>query len=220
MPLRPFRCYRRLENRPYTASKYVRGVPGSKIVTFDMGGRIQKFPVKMTMYSSESGQIRHNALEAARVMANRYLLKVAGKTGFHLKVRAYPHHILRENAMATGAGADRYQTGMRGSFGRPVGYAARIKKGQPIASVWVYANREDVAKEALRRAKMKLPLPCYTGLEYLKVDESKLGEIAELERLESEREARRAAEEAAAAAAAAAEVSVEGAEEEAPEEEA
>ncbi len=226
MPLRPFRCYRSLDNRPYTQSKYVRGVPGSKIVTFDMGGRTEKFPVKMTLHASESGQIRHNSLEAARVMANRYLMKATGKNGYHIKILIYPHHILRENAMATGAGADRYQTGMRGSFGRPVGYAARVSKGQAIASVWVFAKREDIAKEALRRAKMKLPLPCYTGLEYFKVDESKLARIAELERLESEREARRAAEEAAAAAAEAAEapeapeISVEGAEEETTPEEA
>lgn len=223
MPLRPFRCYRRLENRPYTQTKYVRGVPGSKIVTFDMGGRIEKFPVKMTLHASEAGQIRHNSLEAARIMANRYLLAATGKNGYHLKIRVYPHHILRENAMATGAGADRYQTGMRGSFGRPVGYAARVDKDQAIASVWVFAKREDVAKEAVRRAKMKLPLPCYTELEYCKVDESKLARIAELERMESEKEARKAAEEAAAAAAAAAaaeetEVSVEGAEQSAAEE--
>jgi len=197
MPLRPFRCYRRLESRPYTRNEYMRGVPGSKIVTYDMGGRIEKFPVKATMYAKEPGQIRHNALEAARVMANRYLMKVAGRYGYHLRIWVFPHHVLRENAMATGAGADRYQTGMRGSFGRPVGYAARVAQDQPVMSVWVYGEREDVAKEALRRAKMKLPIPCRTGLEYLEVDESKLAEIAELERMEDEREAKKAAEQAA-----------------------
>ncbi|MBI4170413.1 MAG: 50S ribosomal protein L16, partial [Candidatus Aenigmarchaeota archaeon] len=31
--------------------------------------------------------------------------------------------MLRENALATGAGADRFQSGMRQSFGKPVGTA-------------------------------------------------------------------------------------------------
>ncbi len=207
MPIRPFRCYRRLENRPYAHHRYIRGVPGSKIVTYDMGARVEKFPVKVTLYASEKGQIRHNALEASRVMANRYLMKEVGKNGFHIKIQIYPHHVMRENAMATGAGADRYQTGMRGSFGRPVGFAARVRSDQPIISVWVLADREDIAKEALRRAKMKLPMPCYSKIEYFEVEEAKLREIAELERIEDEREARRAAEQAAAEAA---EVEAEG----------
>ena len=209
MPIRPFRCYRKLESRPYTQHKYMRGVPGSKIVTYTMGARIEKFPVKATMYSSESGQIRHNALEAARVMANRYLIKEVGKNGFHFKIRIFPHHVLRENAMATGAGADRYQTGMRGSFGRPVGFAARVKVDQPLMDVWVYAKKEMIAKEALRRARMKLPIPCHTAYEYFEVDESKLVEIAELERIEEEREAKRAAEEAVEEEAAAEEAKAE-----------
>ena len=211
MPVRPFRCYRKLECRPYTQHKYIRGVPGSKIVTYEMGARIEKFPVKATMFSAESGQIRHNALEASRVMANRYLMKVAGKNGYHLKILPFPHHILRENAMATGAGADRYQTGMRGSFGRPVGYAARIRENQALMTVWVYADREEIAKEALRRAKMKLPVPCYSTIEHVQIDESRLDEIAELERIEGEREARRAAEIAAEEEAAAEEAGAEAA---------
>ncbi len=217
MPLRPFRCYRRLECRPYARPDFVTGVPGSKIVTFDMGARIEKFPVKMTLYANEPVQIRHNSLEASRVMANRYLMKQVGKNDFHLKVRVHPFHVLRENAMATGAGADRYQTGMRGSFGRPVGYAARVRAGQPLMTVWVYDKKEQVAREALRRAKMKLPCRCHTKLQYVEVDTSRLQRIAELERLESEREARKAAEEAAreAAAASATSAEAEGAEEEA-----
>ncbi|MBU7005049.1 MAG: 50S ribosomal protein L16 [Theionarchaea archaeon] len=209
MPIRPFRCYRKPDARPYTQYKYIRGVPGSKIVTYEMGARIEKFPVKATMYSAESGQIRHNSLEASRVMANRYLMKETGKNGYHLKILTFPHHILRENAMATGAGADRYQTGMRGSFGRPVGYAARVKEDQALMTVWVYANKEGIAREALRRAKMKLPIPCYSTIEYLKIDESRLEAIANLERLDEEREARRAAE-VAAAEEAAGEVEEEG----------
>jgi large subunit ribosomal protein L10e len=214
MPLRPFRCYRKLENRPYPQNRFVRGVPGSKIVTYDMGGRTGKFPVKANLLAKESGQIRHNALEAARVMANRYLMKEFGKNGYHLRIVTYPHHVLRENAMATGAGADRYQTGMRGSFGRPVGYAARVGQDQPVISVWVYADKESQAKEALRRAKMKLPIPCHMNFEYFSVDETTLQEIAVLERIDDEKEARREAERAAIEAAEAAAAPMEEAEEE------
>jgi len=214
MPIRPNRCYRQVKGRPYTKQEYITGVPGSKIVTFDMGARTEKFPVKATLYAKEQGQIRHNSLEAARVMANRYLMKATEKWGYHLKVRVFPHHVLRENSMATGAGADRYQTGMRGSFGRPVGYAARVGKDQPLMSVWVYAKKEAVGLEALRRARMKLPMPCYSDIEYVEVDESKLDRIAELEKLEEEREARRKEQEAKEQAAAeAALLGVEGGEE-------
>jgi large subunit ribosomal protein L10e len=132
MPVRPFRCYRRLENRPYTQAKYMRGVPGSKIVTYDMGARVEKFPIKATMESTESGQIRHDALEASRVMANRYLMKEMGKNGFHLKIRVFPHHVLRENAMATGAGADR-----AGRWGTPRG----SRKGKPSCRCGSTASR-------------------------------------------------------------------------------
>ncbi len=202
MPVRPNRCYRQLKGRPYTKKEYISGIPGKKIVTFDMGARTAKFPVKATLYADEMGQVRHNSLEASRVMANRYLMKATEKWGYHLKIRVYPHHILRENSMATGAGADRYQTGMRGSFGRPVGCAARVQKGQPLMSVWVYENKESIARESLRRARMKLPMPCHSDIEYVEVDESKLDRIAELEKLEEEREARRKKEEARERAAA------------------
>jgi hypothetical protein len=100
-----------------------------------------------------------------------------------------------------------------------VGYAARVKEGQPLMSVWVYGEQESIAKEALRRAKMKLPVPTRTYLEYFEVDESRLVEIAELERLEDEREARRAAQVAEEEAAAAPAEGEEGAEEAAAEEE-
>jgi len=158
-------AWRRLE-RPYTRKSkyrkhnYVRSVPHNKIVKFDMGNLTEDFPVILTLKSGADIQLRHNALEAARQSSNRYLEKKLGKLGYRLRVRVYPHHILRNNPLAAGAGADRMSTGMSRSFGKPVGIAARVRKGQPVFEVRVQKNHVDVAKEALRRAKNKFPCTC------------------------------------------------------------
>jgi len=58
--------------------------------------------------SLEREQISSEALEAARIAANKYLLKFTGKEGFHLRVRVHPYQVLRINKMLSCAGADRY----------------------------------------------------------------------------------------------------------------
>jgi len=81
--------YRRRE-RPYTRREYMGGVPGSKVVHYDMGNLTEDFPIKLTLVVKEPCQIRHTALEAARVAANRFLLKAVGRTNYHLKLRTIP----------------------------------------------------------------------------------------------------------------------------------
>ena len=71
----------------------------------------------------------------ANSAVHRYLVKVAGKEGFHLRVRAHPYHVVRINKMLSCAGADRLQTGMRGAWGKPNGTVARVNIGQIILSV-------------------------------------------------------------------------------------
>ena len=71
----------------------------------------------------------------------RYLVKVAGKEGFHLRVRAHPYHVVRINKMLSCAGADRLQTGMRGAWGKPNGTVARVNIGQILLSVRTPDNR-------------------------------------------------------------------------------
>ncbi|MEM4244897.1 MAG: 50S ribosomal protein L16, partial [Candidatus Nanoarchaeia archaeon] len=78
-------------------------------------------------------------------------------SNFRLKLKLYPHHVLRENKMLTGAGADRMQSGMQHAFGRPVGLAARVKKGQVVFSAEVDSDGVDVARNALAMAKPRLP---------------------------------------------------------------
>lgn len=158
MAKKPARMWRRLE-RPYTRVEYIDGVPGIRIRQFEMGNRSADFPVRVTLVAEEAVQIRDVALEAARLAAGKYMSKIAGASNFKLKIRIYPHHILREHKMAVGAGADRISQGMRRAFGKPVGRAARVFPGTKIMSVWVKPEHFDFAKEALKRASQKLPTP-------------------------------------------------------------
>ena len=50
--------------------------------------------------------------------------------------------------------------GARIAFGKPIGIAARIKKGQTIFQVDTDQNNLGLAKEALIRAATKLPCSC------------------------------------------------------------
>lgn len=96
-------------------------------------------------------------MEAARIAANKYMVKNAGKDAFHLRVRVHPFHVLRINKMLSCAGADRLQTGMRGAFGKPFGLCARVAIGQVLMSIRCRDTHSASAEEALRRAKFKFP---------------------------------------------------------------
>ncbi|MBN1646139.1 50S ribosomal protein L16 [Candidatus Woesearchaeota archaeon] len=156
-------AWRRLE-RPYTRkSKYrkksfVRAVPANKIVKFEMGNtKAQDFQYKFFLISKENVQLRHNALESVRKTSNKILEKKCGKLGYLFKIRVYPHHMLRNNPLAAGAGADRMSTGMKMSFGKVVGIAAQVKKGQPVIEVRVNKENIPFAKDAMDRARNKIP---------------------------------------------------------------
>lgn len=166
MALRPGRCYRKF-HRPYTRQAthvprkgYVKGVPKPKITEFELGKR-GEYEKKVFLVSDNDVQIRHNSLESARVSAVQTLDKGMGKGGtYFFKIRVYPHHVIRENALATGAGADRYQQGMRQSFGKPAGTAARVKRGQKLIEIRVNNAFVEAAKKALKQATYKLPTTC------------------------------------------------------------
>jgi len=166
MGLRPAKCYKKLE-RPYTRQSrkkprrgYVKGVPDPKIHKFEMGDAEKDFSLRVFLVSNQGVQIRHNALEAARVAANKHLDNTVGKENYFLKILIYPHHVLRENTLATGAGADRFQTGMRKAFGKPIGTAARVRPGQNLMEVRLDSSKQKFAKEALKRASAKFPTTC------------------------------------------------------------
>ena len=124
--------------QPYPKSRFNRGVPDPKIRIFDLGRKkanVDDFPLCIHLVSNEYEQLSSEALEAARICANKYLVKNGGKEGFHLRVRAHPFHVVRINKMLSCAGADRLQTGMRGAFGKPNGTVARVNIGQIIMSL-------------------------------------------------------------------------------------
>lgn len=158
-------AYRNLE-RPYTRKSkykklsYVRATPTSKVVRYEAGNLSKDFSDVVLMHSKSALQIRHNSIESARLSVQRVLEKHLGKNGFHFIIRIYPHHILRENPLASGAGADRMSTGMKKSFGKAIGVAAQVKKGQVLMQVNIEKNHIDIAKKALKNASYKLPCSC------------------------------------------------------------
>jgi large subunit ribosomal protein L10e len=158
---RPARCYRKVSGPANTrVGKFVRGVPDSRIRAYDAGNRKGVFPVHIHLVSKEKCQIRHTALEAARIAVNRILQRNLGLEGYHMTIRIHPHHILRENKMMAVAGADRIQDGMRRSFGKPTDRAARVKEGQELVTVRAYAKDYFVILDALKRASDRFPPAC------------------------------------------------------------
>lgn len=160
MGRRPFKCYRTLNKKAYIKSRFCRGCPESKLAIHDLGNRkapADAFPFRINLISLEQEHISSEALEACRVAANKHMVKMVGKDNFHMRICPQPLNVLRINKMLTCAGADRLQTGMRNSFGKPYGRAARVFVGQHIINVRTKEANIAVAKDALRRAKNKLP---------------------------------------------------------------
>jgi len=169
MVRKPAKMYRNISKKAYTRREYMGGVPGSKIVQFEMGNLSQEFPTEVDLVVEESCQIRHSALEAARITVNRRLMKDVGRSNFHFKVRIFPHHVLRENKQATGAGADRVSEGMRLAFGKAVGTAARVDANQKIMTVYSTPQYLEKIKDALHHAGYKLPTPSHLLVSVIKV---------------------------------------------------
>ena len=143
-----------------------------------MGDTKGTFEIEAKLIALKRAQIRHSALEAARIATNRVLLEKLAND-YLLQILPYPHIILRENKMIFGAHADRLQQGMRRSFGKAIGTAARIEPEQTIITVKVKANAVETAKESLKRGSAKLPIPCKITVE--KIESPDLAEKAEME---------------------------------------
>ena len=168
MPDKPASMYREISKAPYTRREYITGIPGSKIAQHQMGdlhADPEDYPVQISLRIEEECQLRHDALESARLSANRHLIKELGEGNYKMILRKFPHHVLRENKQATGAGADRVSDGMRQAFGKPVGTAARVGAGDRIFTIYCEVSQADVAKDAMRRAYNKLSPPCRVVVE-------------------------------------------------------
>ncbi len=166
MTLRPGRTTRRIE-RPWTRvsqrkpkKSYVVGVPYPKIHVFEMGSRTKQFDTTLYLIVEDPMQIRENSIESARITANKHLEKFVGLENFFMKLLVYPHQVLREHTLATGAGADRFSMGMRLAFGKPKGRAVITYPGERIFLLKVDKANIAHGKKALHRAVQKLPGSC------------------------------------------------------------
>ncbi|MFB6292295.1 MAG: 50S ribosomal protein L16 [Candidatus Nanohaloarchaea archaeon] len=162
---RPASIYRDKPNQPYTrqsqkkSDNFIKGAPAPRVTQYEQGARGKEFETAVRLEVEEGCSIRSEALESGRIAANSYLTKVLDpEEEYILKIKPYPHHVLRYHPLAGIAQADRYYEGMRKPFGRPIGRAAIVDEGQTVYLVEV--NQDDVqeARKALERAGKKLPV--------------------------------------------------------------
>jgi len=165
---KPASMYREIDKPSYTRREYITGIPGSKVAQHKMGDKqsdADDYPVQISLVLEEEVQIRHGSLEASRLSANRYLIQELGENNYKMILRKFPHQVIRENKQATGAGADRVSDGMRQAFGKIVGTAARIDKGERLFTAYCDVDQAEEVKEAFRRAYNKISPPCRIKVE-------------------------------------------------------
>ena len=166
---KPASMYRDIDKPSYTRREYITGIPGSKIAQHKMGqiGKDEdEYEVQISLVLEESCQLRHGSLESSRLSANRRMLKMLGEDGdYKMILRKFPHQVIRENKQATGAGADRVSDGMRQSFGKIVGTAARVQAGDRLFTAWCNPEDAELVKDSFRRAYNKISPPCRVVVE-------------------------------------------------------
>lgn len=167
MALRKASAYSKKKARPYTrksknkARSYIKVIPHNKIVKYNLGNvedyNKGKFKFHLRFVSEEKVQIRDNALEAGRLIINKALEKRIPKQ-YYFEIKVYPHHILRNNKTAAGAGADRLSSGMKHSFGVIEGRAAIVNPGKEIFFVACETEQgARIAREVMAMVKAKMP---------------------------------------------------------------
>lgn len=159
--LRPARCIRE-PKLPYTRisrykrKSYVKTSIGTKIVQFVSGNVNKQFDAWVSVVASKTMVIRDNAIEAARVAANKYLSEHLTDEGFRLRVIPYPHYFIREHKLAAIAQADRYTRGMSLAFGKVTGRGVHIRVGSEIFRIEVNKNNLEYAKKAAELIEGKI----------------------------------------------------------------
>ncbi|MFA5019757.1 MAG: 50S ribosomal protein L16 [Candidatus Pacearchaeota archaeon] len=175
--LRKASAYSKKYARPYTrvskkkSKNFIKTAVDKKIAKYNMGDNKSyntgKYQTAIRIISKERIQIRDNALEAVRQSVSRQLESKIPKQ-YYFEVRVHPHHIMRENKMLTGAGADRMSSGMKHSYGKPSGRAALVKENQEIFVIYTNGDKNiKIAKEFLNSTKSKIP--CATQIVVEKV---------------------------------------------------
>ncbi len=162
MGIRPGRAIRDADKvawTRYSRSKprksFIKSMPHADLHQFRMGVLKNDYDCILSLRSNEATILRDNAIESARQSSNKHLEKMTAGA-YYFTVRVYPHHIIRENKMIAGAGADRLQKGMRRAFGRPTDRAARLGVGTKLFTVHSYKANIEHIKKAFGRATRKL----------------------------------------------------------------
>jgi len=160
MGLAPWKCFREQNNKPYPKSKYNRSVPDSKLSIKNTGNRkatADQFPIAFKIVSLSKCRISSEAFEAARIAANKVMVKNAGKTEYHLEMKKECHEAIRFNKVLSCAGADRIGSGMRKAFGKCIRKAACVANNDELMQIRSTKKHEKAITEALKQAATKLP---------------------------------------------------------------
>ncbi|KAB0355778.1 hypothetical protein FD755_021719, partial [Muntiacus reevesi] len=129
----------------YPKSRFCRGVPVAEILIFDLGHK-----------KAEHEKLSSEALEAAPICANKYMVKSGGKD-----VWLQPFHVTRIRRMLSCAGADRLQTNMLSVFGRSQGTdKGRVIEALPQAEFTFPGRKEIHEFENIVAEKLLIPVGC------------------------------------------------------------
>merc|ERR1712146_380806 len=99
MGRRPARCYRYIKNKPYIKSRFCRAVPDGKLKIFDVGNKranVNHFPLAVHLVCDEKENLSSEALEAARIVVNKYMTVNCGKDSFHMRIRVHPPRLAHQ----------------------------------------------------------------------------------------------------------------------------
>jgi large subunit ribosomal protein L10e len=142
-------------SRSKPRKSFIKSMPHADLHQFRMGVMKQDYDCVVALRADKAVILRDNAIESARQTSNKYLEKtLAG--AYYFMVMVYPHHVVRENKMIAGAGADRLQKGMRQAFGRPMDRAARLGVGTDLFTVHSYKANVEHLKKSLDKATRKI----------------------------------------------------------------
>lgn len=151
----------------YTRREYIKKFGSTKKITKYVIGNTKSYTHELDLVSLRDTFIPDVVLESVRVAMGHALKKLEER--FVFQIVPYPHHITREHAQMGIAKAERFQKGMRRSFGRKfICKSAHVKQGTPLVRLWIFEENIPVAKEALRIASSKIGTP--TKVEIKKSD--------------------------------------------------
>ncbi|MFA5382922.1 MAG: 50S ribosomal protein L16 [Candidatus Micrarchaeia archaeon] len=162
MGLRPAKTCRDVNKPSWTRhskrrprKSFIKAMPHNTLLHFNMGKDKEDYEVEVRLITLGAIQIRDNALESTRMTVHKYMQKAAPED-YKFRIHVFPHQVIRENKMLTGAGADRIQGGMKAPFGKPIDRAARLRKNQTIFSIKTRKKNIKHVKAAYKRAQGKL----------------------------------------------------------------